>query len=358
MKKLSKILAALLCSSMLFAGCGDAAQETKAETNESVENTATAVRGEFTASDYCTIKDYKGLVFTKKEIEATEDSIQSEIDETLNSAAELKDLGKDVAAENGNVVNIDYVGYVDGVAFEGGTASGSNLELGSNSFIDGFEAGLVGAKQGEKKTLNLQFPDPYKNNPDLAGKDVVFEVTVNKVQGYQVPEYTDEFVKENTEYQTKAEYEKSIAEEIQKNNLSTALANRLFEIAEFTGEYPKSLQKYYESMYLSSYESMVQSYYGMTLDEYLKQMGTTQESFLEKMGIEESIKSDLILCAVAEQEGIQAKGDDYEAFLEEEAKSRSMDTDALLAQYGEDELEFAYISNEAYQLIYDSIVTE
>ena len=111
-------------------------------------------------------------------------------------------------------------------------------------------------------------------------------------------------------------------------------------------------------MYISSYESMVQSYYGMTLDEYLEAIGETQETFLEEMGIEGTIQSDLILCAVAEQEGIVAEGEGYEAFLAEEAESRSIEVEELIEQYGDEELEFAYISNTAYELIYNSIVVE
>ena len=358
MKKSKKLFALLLCSTMLFAGCsGSADQETEAETN-AVADTEIVTRGEFSASDYCTITEYKGLKFAEKDIAASEEDIQSEVDNLIESATELKDLGEDVAAENGHVVNIDYTGYLDGETFEGGTGTGYDLELGSGSFISGFEDGLVGAKKGEEKELNLTFPETYENNPDMAGKDVVFKVTVNSVQAYTTPEYTDELVAANTEYKTTDEYEKAIAAEIRENNLATALADQLFANAEFTEEYPESLQEYYETIYISSYESMVQSYYGMTLDEYLEAIGETQETFLEEMGIEGTIQSDLILCAVAEQEGIVAEGEGYEAFLAEEAESRSIEVEELIEQYGDEELEFAYISNTAYELIYNSIVVE
>lgn len=358
MKKSKKLFALLLCSTMLFAGCsGSADQETEAETNAAAD-TEIVTRGEFTASDYCTITEYKGLKFAEKDIAASEEDIQSEVDNLIESATELKDLGEDVAAENGHVVNIDYTGYLDGETFEGGTGTGYDLELGSGSFISGFEDGLVGAKKGEEKELNLTFPETYENNPDMAGKDVVFKVTVNSVQAYTTPEYTDELVAANTEYKTTDEYEKAIAAEIRENNLATVLADQLFANAEFTEEYPESLQEYYETMYISSYESMVQSYYGMTLDEYLEAIGETQETFLEEMGIEGTIQSDLILCAVAEQEGIVAEGEGYEAFLAEEAESRSIEVEELIEQYGDEELEFAYILNTAYELIYNSIVVE
>lgn len=368
MKKIMKFLVALLCVAMLLGGCsGNGEQETEAETDGSVENSDAAgstepiTRGEYTASDYCTLTEYKGLKFAEKDVAASEDEIQEEVDSMLAEAAELKEVTEDRKAAEGDVVNIDYTGYLDDEAFDGGSATGYDLELGSGTFIPGFEDGLIGVKKGEELDLNLTFPDPYKNNPDLAGKEVVFKVKVNSIKEFDTPEYTDELVAEKTDYDTIEAYEKSIADEIRENNITNALAKQLLANAEFASEYPASLRNYYEEFYLQSSESYVQSVLQTTLDEYLESIGTDRETFLEETWgetIENNMQGDLILGVVAEKEGIKAEGQEYEDFLASYAENYNMETEKLLETYGESEFQFLYISDQAYNLIYDSIVIE
>lgn len=364
MKKTMKIFAVLLCMGMLLAGCaGNGKNETEAATDGSAEasNAAeTLSRGEYVASDYCTIDEYKGLKFTEKEVAASKEDIQEKVDALVKEARTLEEVKEGQKAEKGNVVNIDYTGYLNDKAFDGGSATGSDLELGSGSFIAGFEDGLIGAKKGDKLDLNLTFPDPYKNNPDLAGKDVVFKVTVNAVKEYVTPEYTDEFVEKNTEYKTIKEYEKSVAKEIRDTNISNALAKKLFENAKFADEYPESLEKYYEEQIVLSYDSYLKQY-GSSFDKYLESLKTDKETFMKEQmseSIKGSMQSDLILGAVAEKEGIRAEGEEYEEFLSKQAETYGMKTEELLNTYGESVVQFLYVSDKAYNLIYDSIVIE
>ena len=360
---MKKIVAILLCVMMLLAGCsGKGTGETEAATEgaEASQTAETLSRGEYTASDYCTIEEYKGLKFKEKDVAASEADIQAKVDALLDDAKTLEEKEKDYKAKSGDVVNIDYTGYLGDEAFDGGSDTEFDLELGSNSFISGFEDGLIGAKKGDKLDLNLTFPDPYENNPDLAGKDVVFKVTVNAVKSYKLPEYTDDFVAENTSYKTIKEYEKALAEEIRQDNISTALAKKLFENAKFSEEYPESLKTYYEEQIIRSYDNYLKQY-GSSLDAYLESIGTDKETFLnEQMGesIEGSMQSDLILGTVAEKEGIKAEGEDYEAYLAKQAEAYGMQTEELLETYGESVVQFLYVSDKAYDLIYDSIVIE
>ena len=370
MKRVTGFFTLLLCMAMLMTGCSgkgdgqteaasDAAGTNAAAESQTAESQEPLTRGEYKAPDYCTIEEYKGLKFAEADIKASDDEVQNEIDQLLANAQETKEITEDRAVKEGDVVNIDYTGYVDGETFDGGSASGSDLQIGSGRFIDGFEDGLIGHKKGEEVSLNLTFPENYSE--ELAGKDVVFEVKINKIQEYTTPEYTDEFVAANTSYDTKADYEQYVRDGIRENNLTSALADKLMANAAFADEYPESLNEYYRQTYVNYYNSVLQSAYGITLDEYLDTVQEDLETFLtEEVGadIEQAIQEDLILSAVAEQEGIRAEGDDYDAFLQEQADQYSMDKDELLKTYGEDTLEYAYISKQAYQLIYDSVVVE
>lgn len=363
MKKLTGLLALLLCAAMLMAGCAGKSTD---ETESAAEADTTAVtqnilsRGDYKATEYCTITEYKGLKFAEADIKASDEAVQAEIDALLNSAQEVEEIEEDRAVEEGDVVNIDYTGYLEGEAFEGGSDTGFDLEIGSGRFISGFEDGLIGHKKGEDVSLNLTFPDTYQNE-ELAGQEVVFEVKINAIQKYVIPEYSDQFVADNTSYDTMKDYEQSIRDEIRETNLTEALANRLLANAAFDNGYPESLQEFYRQTYINYYNSALQSAYGITLDQFLESANEDLDTFLsEELGedIDQAIREDLILGAVAELEGIKAEGDDYNSFMEEQASLYSMDKEQLFETYGEETFEFAFISGQAYQLIYDSVVVE
>lgn len=208
MKKIFKVCMCGLVAAALISGCGKkpAAKpaETETEATESAAQETLAVE-DLTGMDNGTVTlgEYKGIEVTKDPVEVTDDEVDQAVQSDLS--AQAKDAEVDRAIQNGDVVNIDYVGTKDGVAFDGGTAQGYDLNIGSGQFIEGFEEGLVGAKKGDKVSLNLTFPEAYQN-ADLAGKAVVFDVTVNSVKEKQVPELNDAFVQENTSFKTVDEY--------------------------------------------------------------------------------------------------------------------------------------------------------
>ena len=361
MKRFMKLVVVLFCLTFLTVGCSKANQkETEAATDAAKDNgTTTEVlsRGTYNPSDYCELTDYKGIQISKKDIVVTDDEVKQEADSLVNSAKELKEV--DGKAKTDSVVNIDYTGYIDNKTFEGGSATNTDLTLGSKTFIDGFEDGLIGCKKGDTKKLNLKFPEKYDRNKDLAGKDVVFEVKVNAVKEYSIPKYTDAFVKEHTDYSTIKEYEKSVKESLRKEKIQKQLAAKLLANAKFSTEYPESLKSYYQKNYEQYYDNMMQTYYGYTLEDYLKNQNSNLETFLEEeLGeqIENAMQGDLLLGVIAQKEGIRAEGSAYDQYLENAAKERKVSKEELIQQYGEEELQFAYTSDKAYDVVYDSIV--
>lgn len=369
MKKRIVLAGLILSLSLAAAGCGgsstktdesaaagsDAAQTSQAaQESESGEAAEPAVRGEYTAEDYCDIKDYIGIEIAKDLVTPSEEDIQAEIDDFVNNLASNEEV--DRAIKEGDIAYIDFTGYMDGETFEGGTGTDYDLQIGSHSFIDGFEDGLIGAKKGDKLSLDLSFPDPYPNNPDLAGKPVTFEVTVKKVCEEVVPEFTDELCAANTDYKTTEDYRQYITDDLKESLLSSEFMKAVFAKAEFTGKYPESLRKYY----YDQYESMLYSYYGeetvtSVLADYDNDMTKMIDAIFGET-IENYMKADLLMEVVAHKEGITADGDEYQAYIDEQAKNTGLSADELLSTYGETNIAFGYITDAAYKLMYDSVV--
>ena len=147
--------------------------------------------------------DYKGIKLPKIEYNVSDDDVQARIDQDLSHASRLEKVDRE--AKKGDTVNIDYVGTVDGVEFDGGKAEGYDLKLGSNTFIPGFEDGLVGIKAGDERDVKVKFPDEY-HAEELKGKDAVFHVKAHEVRFEEIPALDDEFVKDHTKYETVDEY--------------------------------------------------------------------------------------------------------------------------------------------------------
>lgn len=218
-------------------------------------------------------------------------------------------------ADNGDTVIMDYVGKMDGVAFEGGTASGASLELGSNTYIPGFEEGLIGVKEGDELDLNLSFPDPYYNNPDYSGKECVFTVTVTRV----VPGLSDEAVTalNNPSFANVAEYKAYIkgildeqANQQYEQDVVQAVVDLLVEESTFK-ELPEEFLAY-EGLTLVENFSSDASYYGMTVEEYLEACGS---SLLEQETV--YAKEQLVFYKIATELGVSVTEEDIDAKINE-----------------------------------------
>lgn len=310
---------------------------------------------------YVTLGEYKDLKveYTCDQSKITDEDVDSKITSNLEEyATEAKD--KNYKAKNGDTVNIDYKGLKDGKAFDGGTAEGYDLKLGSNSFIDGFEDKLVGAKKGEKRSLDLTFPEDYSES-SLAGKDVVFKVTVNSIKVTPtLDDLTDEFVKEKIkDYSTVKEYRAAVKKELQESldeSIESAKEKAAWEKVVANAKvksYPKDqvdeLKKQMEDYY-----TQYANYYGMELDDFIKQTGSTKEEFDEKN--EESAKSEvasrLIAEAIGDKENISISDDEYKQGVKDYMKEYNYSTEKdLLDAVGEDTIRVELLRTKVQKFV-------
>ena len=316
--KRSLIVAALcLMAVFAFAGC-------KKEKEEDGSN-ASAGTG---AGKYVTLGEYKGLEVTIGDTTVTDEDVDKAVEDALSSKKTTEEVtGR--AVKEGDIVNIDYEGKKDGVAFDGGTAQGYDLTIGSGTFIPGFEEGLIGAEIGETKDLNLTFPEEY-HSEDLAGAAVVFTVTVNSISEEVYPELTDELAKElDSSVSSAAEYRENVKKKLQADKGSSArsqayaeLLTKAQENATITAgeDLPDELIEQNKKSQKESFERSLEMY-GMDLSTYLTQQGMTEEDFDETLEAyaRTIAEQQLLINALAEAENITVTDEDIEKQYEEDA---------------------------------------
>ncbi len=303
--------------------------------------------------------EYKGITYTPMSVEVTDEDVDAEVQSLLEAYPTMTSV--DRAAELGDTVNIDYVGKLDGEAFDGGTASGTDLELGSGMFIDGFEDGLVGASKGDKLDLNLTFPDPYTNNPDLAGKAVVFEVTVNDVKESNPAELNEDFLSSYTEYTSVDEFMEGTRKQLEDYAQAQAESQKQYDI--FTKVMENSeinvsdedVQAYYEDLY-DTYKKQAEAfgieletmvgYYGMDLATFETQL---------KAQAEEATKQDAVVRAIAAEENIAVEDADREALAEEFGYET---VEAMEEDAGADMVESYILTEKVLDLLVANAVAE
>ena len=339
------VAAAVAASAMMFTACGGSKQETTAAETTAAETTAaaqveTATPAKPASMGTVTLGNYKGIELEDRKIEVTDEEVDSYIESVLEYEASTKEV--DRPAENGDTVNIDYVGKKDGVAFDGGTAAGSDLVLGSGSFIDGFEDGLIGAKKGDQVTLNLTFPEDY-HAEELAGQAVTFDVTVNAVKEPSEQELTDEWVNSYTQgaQKTVAEYQAEIKRELTdqyKQSAYTADVTNAIQAVIDSSEFnidPAALE--YETKVQADQALVYLQQYGMDLESYLSMTGLTQEEYDEQMKStgEESVKTQMVVEEIAKKEGLELTNADYKKLEELTGYSK----DLLVQYYGQEQVD-------------------
>lgn len=310
-------------------------------------------------NDYVSVSGYKGIEIDKVDVDT--DISDEDVENEINSVLEENATDKEVtgrAAQLGDTADINYVGKVDGQEFDGGSADNYPLELGSGSFIDGFEDSIVGHNVGETFDWNGKFPDDYQNT-DLAGKDVVFTITVNALTEPELPELTDDFVKTvSEESETVEEYReevrKNLEETAQENydsELNSAVREAVLEKAEVKGYPDGEVDRIYNT-YLEQYQEMA-SYYNMEYDEFI-QLYTemTVDEFEEeaKEAAKDNIKQSQVAEVIAEKEGLTLTDEEYEKEFEKLAEDYGYeDVDDLKEVAGEETLK---------QLVLQPIVQE
>lgn len=317
MKKIFKVCMCGLVAAALISGCGKKAAEetTEAATESSAQETLETVDLSGVDNGTITLGQYKGVEVTKDAVEVTDDEVNQLIQGELERSATYEEV--DRVVQDGDQVNIDYVGTKDGVAFEGGTAQAYDLTIGSGQFIEGFEEGLVGAKKGDKVSLDLTFPEGYQS-AELAGQAVVFEVTVNAVKEKKVPELNDAFVQEKSEFKTVDEYKEDKMQTLllEKNEQAEQKVQGDIFNAVLEGSTVEPSQEAIDANYnnvVATYTNQAAAY-GMDLATFAGALaGMDVETFKEtvlKPQAEGMVTQRLVINAVAEAEGITISDED------------------------------------------------
>ncbi len=315
---------------------------------------------------YVKLGKYKGLTYTKEEIKVGAKEVKTEIENRLEAKATTKDSKKGTVKDGDNV-NISYVGKIDGKEFDGGTADDQTLTIGSGAYIEGFEEGLIGKAVGETVDLDLTFPKDY-NNKDVAGKDVTFTVTINSKQVTKTPKYDEKFIKENSEYTNKKDYEAAVKEELIKSKTETAentakqtLWSEIVESAKVK-KYPKGVVKQEKESIIEQYKLMAQNY-NMEWEDFLKTYMQTTEKEFEKQAKDygKSVaKQKLVLYAIADKEKLKVTNKEYDKRLKQMLKDAGMTEDEFKSQYQKTIREYArendfkanFLSEKVYDFIY------
>ena len=279
------------------------------------------------------IKDYDGIEVEKLSTEVTDEMIDEEIENVRNRNSRMVTV-EDRAAQNGDTVVIDFEGFCDGEAFDGGKAEEYNLELGSGNFIPGFEEQLVGHNTGDEFTIDVKFPEEYQSEA-LKGKDAQFKIKLHEIKTKELPEVDDDFVKDVSEKDTVEEYREELREQIEKRlegeserDLDDKLTNAIIEKVE--GEIP-------EQMYEKEAQNMVREMdmrlrqQGMDFDTYMKYTGMDADSVLQmyKPEAERRVKMRLALEKIAELEKIEPTEEEIEEEYKKMAQAYQMDADKV-----------------------------
>lgn len=292
--------------------------------------------------DYIKVGQYKGIEVKKVDTKVTKQQMGDAIRQALDAAKTNEDLKKGDEIKDGDVLNIDYVGKIDGKKFDGGSAKDQSLTIGSGQFIEGFESGLVGHKIGEKKIkLNLAFPLDY-GSKDLAGKDVVFTVTVNSGTRTVKPEYDNAFAKSQGDYKNTDEYEAALEEQLLKQNKEDAKDSQMNEIWSQVlsntkvKKYPKEIVKGYMATFDAQMDSIAEEN-GTTREAIMEQYyGITSEKALKKQFKESArllVKQEMIIEYIAEKEGLTYTDDEADK-IKEDIENNGYDDDKVLEETG------------------------
>ena len=306
-----------------------------------------------------TLGAYKGLKAEKPEVKVA----AADVDERLKALADRNTrlVSVERAAKSGDTAVIDFEGFRDGVPFEGGKSSNHSLELGSGSFVPGFEEQVIGMKAGEEKDIDITFPEDY--HADLAGKAVVFKVKVHEVKEKEVPAMDDEFAKDVSEFDTlkdlKADLKKKITEERQKEADRVFEDNLMNQVAEnIIADIPDVMVENQAHQYLDNFKAQISRQF--PYEEYKKMTGMDDEKLLEeaKEPALRQVKMDLATAAIIKAENIEASDEDIEAEYKKLAEQFGMDAEMVKKYLSSDQIRAQLLTQKAVAVVVDSATAE
>ena len=301
--------------------------------------------------------EYKGLEAKMLDTEATDDDVAEELKNMQDRNSRLVTV-EDRAAEMGDTAEIDFEGFVDGGAFEGGKGENYPLELGSGSFIPGFEEQVVGHKSEEEFDVNVTFPEEYAE--ELAGKDAVFKCKIHEIKSKELPELDDDFAKDVSEFDTLDELKADLKKQIGERK--TASANTDFENQLLEQVCDNMEVEIPECMFDQKCDEMIQDYayrlqmQGIDLNTYLGYLGQTQEQFKAQFmdGAKQQVKTQIALDAIVEAEKLEATEDEINAEIDKLAAQYDMEADKIKAAVPQDQIAKDVTTKKAVDLIVNS----
>ena len=305
-----------------------------------------------------TLGEYKGLKAEKPEVKV----LAADVDERLKALADRNTrlVSVEREAKSGDTAVIDFEGFKDGVPFEGGKGENHNLELGSGSFVPGFEDQVIGMKAGEEKDIDITFPENY--TPELAGKPVVFHVKVNEVKEKQVPAIDDEFAKDVSEFDTLKDLKADIKKKLTAER--TESAQRAFEdvlmakVAEgIEADIPEEMVELQAERMMEQFKQQLASQ-GIPFDQYLKMTNTAEADFRKQAQgpAADQVKMDLAVEAIIKAEGLEASDEDVESEMKSVAEKYGMDLDTVKKYLRPEDVKEQVIREKVVKLVADSAV--
>lgn len=290
-----------------------------------------------------TLGKYLGVTVSKVDTSVSDEEVDAEVEKQRNNNARIVTV-TDRPVQVGDTAVIDFEGFVDGVAFEGGKGENHSLEIGSHSFIDTFEDQLVGKNAGDDVDVNVTFPEQYQA-AELAGKPALFKVKIHEIKAKELPELDDEFASEVSEFETLAEYKESVKKNLQEKKEAEAKKTKEDEAIQKIID--KSKMDLPEAMITTQCESMVDEFAqrlaqsGLSMEQYLQFSGMTMDKMMEQVRPEaiSRIQSSLVLEQIAKEENIEVTDEDIDAELAKMAESYGMELDKLKEYMGDSQKE-------------------
>ncbi len=363
MKK--RLLFALLALTLAFSliSCSDNTDKEKVDLSDPTLSITECIEVpyQYDLTKYIDIapEDYIGIEIEKVDATVTTEDLNNAIYEDLSAKATLVDVVDRPVAE-GDTLDINFKGYMDGVAFDGGSAENQPLVIGSGSFIPGFEEALIGHNVGEEFTIDVTFPESYPNNPDMEGKPAQFEIKINSIKTSVLPELTVDFVKENFGVDTIEAYMAKLQEELVETKAAEAETARInnafqkiYENVEFK-EMPEKELEAFKNEFVTYYEDMAK-YYNMTLTELISQLGSNEDEFYyyADVAAKASLEQDLIIFSIANAQGIwkDMKKADYDEYIAKQAELYDTDVKTIEEQDGAETIWKYLISDKTMEYV-------
>ena len=306
---------------------------------EEISEEAATMSFTFAVKPEVKLGEYKGLAYEVAETSVSEEEVDAELKRIQENFAELE-VKEEGEVENGDTAVIDFEGFKDGVAFEGGKGENHSLTIGSGSFIPGFEEGLIGAELNKETEVNVTFPEDY-HAAELAGKPAVFKCTVKEIKEKQLPDLDDEFASEVSDFDTMAEYREDVQKKLtskKEEEAKIAKEEAVLDavIADAKMEIPDAMLETQQRQLLENFAQRIQAQ-GLSLEQYMQFTGLTAQTMMEQLKPEalKRIQSRLVLEAVAAAEKMEATEEDFEAEIKSIAESYQMEADKVRELLGE-----------------------